>query len=81
MALGYVFPGVGGWTLEVDQNGQRWRTDAEPADDISLVEQVESHGGDADTLAIGVSNTGDLTGDDGAGLASRRPVVMVARST
>ena len=80
MALGYVFPDVGGWTLEVDQNGQRWRTEAEPAGDISLVEQFESDGGDADTLAIGISITGDLTGDDGAGRASR-PVVMVARST
>lgn len=63
LALGYVFPGVGGWTLEVDQNGQRWRSDAGPAVDISLVEEVESHSGDSDTLAVGISITGDLSGD------------------
>lgn len=63
LALGHVFPDVGGWTLEVDQIGRRWRSDAEPADDISLVEQVEAHSGDADTLAVGISITGDLSGD------------------
>ena len=63
LALGHVFPDVGGWTLEVDHSGRRWRSDAEPAEDISLVEQVESHSGDADTLAVGISITGDLSGD------------------
>lgn len=62
-ALGAVFPAVGGWTLEVDQNGQRWRTDANPSEDLDLVERLESRGGDAETLAVGISITGDLSGD------------------
>ncbi|MBI3747940.1 MAG: SAVED domain-containing protein [Chloroflexi bacterium] len=62
-ATGWIFSGVAGWTLEVDQNGNRWRNDAPEASDVTLAEELHDLGGDASTLAIGVSITGDLSGD------------------
>jgi hypothetical protein len=63
-AIGYVFSPLAGYTIEVDQNGERWSNDAAPSDDLVLVEQpLEPRGGDPETLAVGVSLTGDLGGD------------------
>jgi len=60
-ALGAVFSRVAGWTIEVDQGGQRWRNDAEPAADFEIEQDVEDRGGPKGTLAIAISITGDLT--------------------
>jgi hypothetical protein len=68
-AIGWVFSRVAGWTIEVDQNGNRWRDDAEEAEDVALVDDIEDLGGEAGTLAVGVSITGDLSGDVRAFLA------------
>lgn len=68
-ALGYAFPRVGGWAIEVDQNGRRWRNDAPPAEDFDLVTEVEALSGAPDVLAVGVSITGSLVGDVRAYLA------------
>lgn len=62
-AIGWVFSRVAGWTIEVSQNGQRWRNDSAEATDIRLVETIDDLGGDPETLAVGVSLTGDLSGD------------------
>ena len=63
-AIGYVFSPLAGYAIEVDQNGERWRNDATPAADLALVEDaLEARGGDPNTLAVGVSLTGDLGGD------------------
>jgi hypothetical protein len=62
-AIGAVFSRVAGWTLEVDQRGARWRNDVPPANDIHLVATHEDLSGDPNTLAVGVSVTGDLSAD------------------
>lgn len=62
-AIGWVFSRVAGWTLEVDQDGHGWRNDAPESADVRLAEEIEDRGGDAMTLAVGVSLTGDLSGD------------------
>ena len=62
--VGFVFPRVGGFTIEVDQNGARWRNDAPESSDLHLVEEpIEDLPGDPDTLAVGVSLTASLAGD------------------
>lgn len=68
-AIGWVFSHVAGWTIEVEQNGNRWRDDAPEADDITLNETLDDLGGEHGTLAVGVSITGDLSGDVQAFLA------------
>ena len=63
-AIGYVFSPLAGYRIEVEQNGERWRNNAAPSADLVLVEEaIEDRGGDPDTLAVGVSLTGDLGGD------------------
>lgn len=59
-ALGAIFSRVAGWTIEVDQGGQRWRNDAEPTADFGIEQQVEDRGGPKGILAVGISITGDL---------------------
>jgi hypothetical protein len=69
-AIGHVFSPVAGWTLEVEQGGNRWRNDTPIAEDIAAVVQpLEVRGVDSETLAVGVSVTGDLSGDVRAYLA------------
>lgn len=76
-ATGWVFSSVAGWKIEVEQNGERWRNDAPESTDVSLVDTLDDLGGDADTLAVGVSITGDLSGDVRAHLAeSGNPAAM-----
>jgi hypothetical protein len=62
-ATGWIFSSVAGWTLELDQSGKRWRNDAPEASDVTLVDELHDLGGDSTTLAVGVSITGDLSGD------------------
>jgi hypothetical protein len=62
-AAGWTFAQPAGWVIEVDQTGTWWRNDARAATDIDLVSKVEERGGDAGTIAVGVSVTGDLAGD------------------
>ncbi len=61
IALGHAFPEVGGYILEVDQRGTRWRTDAAPAASFRLVETpldgLESPTGPSDVVAVGLSVT------------------------
>jgi hypothetical protein len=62
-AVGWAFQRQAGWILEIDQNGSWWRNDTPAADDIDLVTAEEDRGGDPDTIAVGLSITGDLAGD------------------
>lgn len=62
-ALGWVFSRVAGWTIEVLQNESRWRNDAVESGDLDLIENLEELGGDPETLAVGISLTGDLSAD------------------
>jgi hypothetical protein len=68
-AVGFVFSRVAGWTIEVDQNGAKWRNDASAAPGVNVLSELEDLGGDPDTLAVGVSLTGNLAGDVRAYLA------------
>ena len=72
-AIGSVFSHVAGFTIEVDQNGARWRDDAPVSPDVTLVEEAnEDLPGDPDVLAVGVSLTDSLAGDVRAYLADAR---------
>ena len=65
-ALGHVFCEVNRYTIEVDQFGKHWRTDAEPSPDFALRSNApdgEKVDGDGTTVAVGISVTGDLTDD------------------
>ena len=68
-AIGWVFSRVAGWTIEADQAGRRWRNDAPEAADVEVIETIDDLGGEEGTLAVGVSITGDLSGDVAAFLA------------
>lgn len=63
-AFGHTFSDVARYTMEVDQQGKLWRSDASPTD----VEAVESGrevivGGDTSAVAVGISVSGELDGD------------------
>jgi hypothetical protein len=62
-AIGWTFPRVGNWTLEVDQGGQWWRNTAPAANDLEIKTELEERAGDKDTIAVGISLTGDLATD------------------
>jgi hypothetical protein len=62
-AIGWVFSRVAGWTIEIDQNGKRWRNDVREAGDVALEQTLEELEGEEGTLAVGVSITGDLSAD------------------
>lgn len=62
-AFGYVFSEVSGYVIEVDQNDRYWRTDALPSADFTMVlekEDGEPFTGDAHTIAVGISVTGEI---------------------
>lgn len=72
-AFGHTFSDVARYTLEVDQQGALWRTDAAPTD----LEMVEEHRadiveGDSSTVAVGISVTGSLAADVQAHVAASR---------
>jgi CBASS immunity sensor of nucleotide second messenger signals len=65
-ALGYVFCEVNRYTIEVDQFGKHWRTDAAASPDFALTSNApdgETVDGDGTTVAVGISVAGDLAED------------------
>lgn len=69
-AFGYQFSQVARYNIEVDQQGQLWRTDAELSSDFSLVATLEDYSSDGETqnlsgatVAVGLSVTGSLEDD------------------
>jgi hypothetical protein len=68
-AFGFTFSEVARYTIEVDQNGKLWRTDASPNAEFRVM--VDNNGstdgelidGDGKTVAIGISVTGPLNED------------------
>ncbi len=69
-AFGYAFSDVARYTIEIDQNGSLWRTDATPAEDFTMTssdDKASSEGealqGDAAAVAVGISVTGLLDED------------------
>ncbi len=66
LAFGYVFCQVNRYTIEVDQFGKLWRTDAEASPDFALTSNTpdgEVLDGEGATVAVGISVTGDLADD------------------
>ena len=63
-AFGYVFSDVARYVIEVDQQGELWRTDAAPSS-LAVVEVAHRRirGGDPQTVAVGVSVSGDLSAE------------------
>lgn len=68
-AFGFTFSDVARYTVEVDQNGKLWRTDASPSNDFRVIiesdtstdkEIIHNNG---KTVAVGVSVTGQLNED------------------
>ncbi len=81
-AFGHAFSSVARYTIEVDQNGRLWRTDAKPAQDLGVV--VSSAGEDpcgevldglGRTVAVGLSITDSLEDDVRRYLDSRQEEV------
>lgn len=68
-AFGYTFSEVARYTIEVDQHGQLWRTDATTSEDFRLVvsdvalPKGEVLDGEGDVVAVGLSVTGSLDED------------------
>jgi SMODS-associated and fused to various effectors sensor domain len=72
-ALGHTFSEVARYTIEVDQQGNRWRTDATPTGVEALEsgrEQIAD--GDTSSVAVGISVTGALDDDMRAYLEKTR---------
>jgi hypothetical protein len=70
VAFGYCFPEVARYTIEVEQQGKNWRTDAKPNENFDLVitskdanAKGEMLDGKGETLAVGISVTGSLEDD------------------
>ena len=66
LAFGYVFCEVNRYTIEVDQFGKLWRTDAEASPDFVVKSNApdgEILDGEGSTVAVGISVTGDLADD------------------
>jgi hypothetical protein len=78
-AFGFTFSEVNRYTIEVDQQGQHWRTDAEPSPDFSLVLEGPTSGEVIDeegtAVAVGISVSGSLANDVRRDLEHRREKV------
>ena len=63
-AFGHTFSDVARYTIEVDQQGELWRTDAAPTD-VEAIEHTRDQipNGDASAVAVGISVTGALDDD------------------
>jgi hypothetical protein len=66
-AFGYTFSEVAGFTIEVQQQDEHWRTDAPPSPTFSVVSvngpDGEAFAGGSTTVACGISVTGSLDAD------------------
>jgi hypothetical protein len=77
-AFGFTFSDVARYTIEVDQQGQLWRTDAHANPDFRLIftgnngsPDGEILDGEGPTVAVGLSVTGSLDNDVRNFLANR----------
>jgi hypothetical protein len=77
-AFGFTFSDVARYTIEVDQHGQLWRTDAHPNPDFRLIftgnnssPDGEILDGEGSTVAVGISVTGSLEDDMRTFLSTR----------
>lgn len=70
-AFGHTFSDVARYTIELDQNGSLWRTDA-TATDLKAIETGRERldAGDGASIAVGISVTGSLEADVRAYLAA-----------
>jgi hypothetical protein len=77
-ALGHTFSDVARYTIEIDQQGKLWRTDAAPSA-LAVVEtgREEIAGGDPDAMAVGISVTGSLEEDVRTHLRAARTAAAV----
>jgi SMODS-associated and fused to various effectors sensor domain len=77
-AFGHTFSDVARYTIEVDQQGKLWRTDALPSG-LGVLEHCREQieGGDRSTVAVGISVTGSLEDDVRAGLQATRAATAV----
>lgn len=75
LAFGFTFSEVNRYTIEVDQQGEHWRTDATPSPDFSVASTVGSDGeildGEGSTVAVGISVSGQIDEDVRRHLAER----------
>jgi hypothetical protein len=64
-AFGFIFSEVGGYKIEISQQGQLWRTDAQTTPDFDLHEEEipGNNSGRYKTVAVGISITGSLKDD------------------
>jgi hypothetical protein len=65
-AFGHVFCDVAGYTIEMDQQGQLWQSDAQPSADFRLTTNGlggEALDPDGETVAVAVSVSGNLEAD------------------
>ncbi len=76
--FGYCFSEVARYTIEVDQLGNLWRTDAVATPDFQVVAASSAHlpdgeilDGEGDTVAVGISITGPIDEDVRAYLSER----------
>jgi hypothetical protein len=81
-AFGYCFSEVARYTIEVDQNGSLWRTDAIATPDFQVVTGGSDHlldgeilDGEGDTVAVGISVIGSLDDDVRTFLSERKEKV------
>lgn len=80
-AFGNTFGDVAGYTIEVEQQGQFWQTNANPSDDFAL----HSNGpeglpldSDADTVVVAISVTSDIEADVRRHLDHRKNKIKAA---
>ena len=65
-AFGHVFCDVAGYTIELDQHGQLWQSDAQPGGDFTLASNGpdgEALDPDGEAVAVAISVSGDLEAD------------------
>ena len=81
-AFGYCFSEVARYTIEVDQLGNLWRTDAVANPDFQVVAASSDHlpdgeilDGEGDTVAVGISVTEPIDEDVRAYLSERKEKV------
>jgi hypothetical protein len=80
-AFGSVFSDVSGYTIEVDQQGQLWQSDATPSTDFLLTSHApggELLDPDGETVAVAVSITGNVEDDVRRHLQHRKQKVKAA---